>query len=81
MAKKLSKTGTFKINRDASANYSNEKKRPLVAREYKMTTYSDGTFKVTPKESKPKKTHARKSASKRKTSTAAKKSAIRKGRK
>lgn len=80
MAKKLSKTGIFKVNRDASANYSNERKRPLVAREYKMTTYSDGTFKVTPKESQPKKTSARKTASKRKTSTA-KKSAKGKGRK
>ena len=80
MAKKLSKTGIFKVNRDASANYSNERKRPLVAREYKMTTYSDGTFKVTPKEPKIKKTPARKTTSKRKTSTAAKKSAKRKGR-
>ena len=79
MAKKLSKTGIFKVNRDASANYSNEKKKPQVAREYKITTYSDGTFDVTPKESKPKKAPARKTASKRKP--AAKKTATRKGRK
>ena len=74
--KRISKTGTFKVNRDASANYSNEKHKPLVAREYKITTYSDGTFKVSPKtDAEPKK------AAKRKTSTAVKKSAIRKERK
>lgn len=64
--KRISKTGTFKVNRDASANYSNEKHKPLVAREYKITTYSDGTFKVSPKDAEPKK------ATKRKTSTAPK---------
>ena len=65
--KRISKTGTFKVNRDASANYSNEKHKPLVAREYKITTYSDGTFKVSPKtDAEPKK------AAKRKTSTAPK---------
>ena len=47
MAKKVSKVGTFKVNKDASATYSNQKHKPLVAREYKITTYSDGTFKVT----------------------------------
>ena len=64
--KRISKTGTFKVNRDASANYSNEKHKPLVAREYNITTYSDGTFKVSPKDSEPKK------ATKRKTLTAPK---------
>ncbi len=55
MAGKLSKTRIFKLNRDASANYPNEMGRPLVVREYKITTYSDTTFKVTPKESNPQK--------------------------
>jgi len=64
--KRISKTGTFKVNRDASANYSNEKHKPLVAREYKITTYSDGTFKVSPKDAEPKKTTKRKTSTKRK---------------
>lgn len=71
MTRRLSKTGTFKINRDATANYTNEKHRPLIACEYKIMTYSDGTFKVTPKESPAKKTGrktAKKTAAKRKTS-------------
>lgn len=64
--KRISKTGTFKVNRDASANYSNEKHKPLVAREYKITTYSDGTFKVSPKDAEPKKAAKRKTSTKRK---------------
>ena len=63
---------------EMSANFP--KSRKLV-KQYKFTVYADGRITKSEIKNSAKKTHARKSASKRKTSTAAKKSAIRKGRK
>lgn len=63
---------------EMSANFP--KSRKLV-KQYKFTVYADGRITKSEIKNSAKKTHARKSASKRKISTAAKKSANRKGRK
>lgn len=82
MAKPKSKkrTGVIKVydNAEMSARFSKSRK---LMKQYKITVYADGRITKSEIKNSAQKTHARKSASKRKTSTAAKKSAIRKGRK
>lgn len=74
------RSGVVRVFDNAEMTSRFPKSRKLV-KQYKFTVYADGRITKSEIKNSAQKTHARKSASKRKTSTAAKKSAIRKGRK